>query len=70
MKEELNIENINYKKVDAVKFPYNKYIFNVFYSEDNIDVDKLEFQEEVIQVNWFIKDEIINLLEKVVVLLL
>lgn len=64
LKEELNIEKINYKKIDIVKFPYNKFIFNVFYSEDNIDINKLKFQEEeVTKVNWFTKEEILQLIE-------
>lgn len=65
LKEELNIDNISYKKIDIVKFPYNKFIFNVFYSEDNIDLNELKFQEEeVIQINWFTKEEILNLIEE------
>lgn len=64
LKEELNIENINYDKIDTIKFPYNKFIFNVFYSEDNIDINKLKFQvDEVIKVNWFTKEEILQLIE-------
>lgn len=60
LKEELNITNITYKKVNTVKFPYNKFIFNLFYSEDIIDLNNLLFQEEeVIQVNWFTKEEIL-----------
>ena len=64
LKEELNIENINYDKIDTIKFSYNKFIFNVFYSEDNIDINKLKFQvDEVIKVNWFTKEEILQLIE-------
>lgn len=65
LKEELNISNLSYKKIDTVKFPYNKFIFNVFYSEDLIDLNSLSFQkEEVIQVNWFTKEEILKLIEE------
>ena len=34
LKEELNISNINFKKIDSIKFPLGKYIFNVFISEE------------------------------------
>ena len=65
LNEELNISNINYEKIDTIKFPYNKFIFNVFYSEDLINLNDLQFQEdEVIQVKWFSKKEIIKLIEE------
>lgn len=65
LKEELNITNINYTKIDTLKFPYGKYIFNVFISEDIINLSDLKFQdEEVIQVKWFSKEEIIKLIEE------
>lgn len=65
LKEELNIENISYKKIDTIKFPYNKFIFNIFYSEDTINMNDLKFQqEEVIQVEWYTKDEILKLIEE------
>ena len=65
LNEELNISNINYEKIDIIKFPYNKFIFNVFYSEDLINLNDLQFQEdEVIQVKWFSKKEIIKLIEE------
>lgn len=65
LKEELNIENINYKKIDTIKFPYNKFIFNVFYSDNIININDLKFQqEEVVQVKWYTKDEILKLIEE------
>ncbi len=65
LKEELNIENISYKKIDTIKFPYNQFIFNVFYSEDTINMNDLKFQqEEVISVKWYTKDEILKLIEE------
>lgn len=56
LKEELNISNISFKKINSIKFPLGKYIFNVLISEDYIDINELQFQEdEVIQVKWFTK---------------
>ena len=63
LKEELNIDDFEYKKIDTVKFPYNKYIFNVFLIENKIDINKLKYQEdEVIDVKWLSKEEIIELI--------
>lgn len=63
LKEELNIKDFEYKKIDTVKFPYNKYIFNVFLIENKIDIYKLKYQEdEVIDVKWLSKEEIIELI--------
>lgn len=65
LKEELNISNISFKKLYSIKFPLGKYIFNVFISEDYIDINELKFQEdEVVQVNWFTKEEILKLIEE------
>lgn len=65
LKEELNITNISYKKIETIKFPYNKYIFNVFYSEENIDTNNLKFQkDEIFQVKWFTKEEINKLIKE------
>ena len=64
LKEELNISNISFKKINSIKFPLGKYIFNVFISEDYIDINELQFQEdEVIQVEWFTKKEILELIK-------
>lgn len=65
LKEELNITNISYKKIETIKFPYNKYIFNVFYSKENIDTNNLKFQkDEILQVKWFTKEEINKLIKE------
>ena len=65
LKEELGLDNINVKYIDTFKFPYNNYIFNVYLTEDEIDISKLVFQEdEVIQVKWYSKDEILKLIEE------
>lgn len=64
LNEELGISDLNYKKIDTIKFPYNSYIFNVFHSETTIDTDLLVLQpDEVIQVKWYSKEEIIELIE-------
>ena len=63
LNEELGIKKIQYKKLDTIKFPYNSYIFNVFYSETIIDIDSLTLQQnEVIQVKWYSKEEILELI--------
>lgn len=64
LKEELGIINIKYKTVDTIKFPYNSYIFNIFYSDTIIDIDALVLQhDEVTQVKWYTKDEILKLID-------
>jgi len=62
--EELGLNNLNYKKLDTIKFPYNSYIFNVFYSEEIINIDSLVIQpDEVTQVKWYSKEEILELID-------
>lgn len=62
--EELGLNNLNYKKLDTIKFPYNSYIFNVFYSETVVDIDLLVLQlDEVTQVKWYSKEEILELID-------
>lgn len=64
LEEELGIIDIQYKKIDTVKFPYNSYIFNVFYSDTIIDKNSLKLQsDEVTQVKWYTKEEILELIE-------
>ena len=64
LEEELGITNIQYKKIDTIKFPYNSYIFNVFYSNTIIDINLLKLQpDEVTQVKWYTKEEILELIE-------
>ena len=58
--EELNLDVTNIKLIDTFIFPYNKYIFNVYLIEDEIDLDKLVIDpNEVVNVNWYSKDEIL-----------
>lgn len=65
LREELGLENIAIKYIDTIKFPYNNYIFNIYLTEDQIDISKLVFQpEEVLQVKWYSKDEILKLIEE------
>ncbi len=64
LEEELGITDIQYKKIDTIKFPYNSYIFNVFYSNTIIDTNLLKLQpNEVTQVKWYTKEEILKLIE-------
>lgn len=64
IREELGISNLSYKKIDIIKFPYNNYIFNVFYSETTINIDSLVLDnDEVTQVKWHSKEEILELIK-------
>ena len=64
LNEELGLSNLDYKKLDTIKFPYNSYIFNVFYSETVVDIDSLFLQpDEVTQVKWYSKEEILELID-------
>ncbi len=64
LKEELGLTNIVFRKIDTIKFPYNNYIFNVFFSDTLVDINQLSFQEEeVTQVKWYTKEEILKLIE-------
>ena len=61
LKEELNLENINIKHLDTIIYPYNSYIFNIYLIEDKIDIDSIKYDtEEVLNINWYTKEEIIN----------
>ena len=61
LKEELNLENINIKHLDIIIYPYNSYIFNIYLIEDEIDIDSIEYDtNEVVNINWYSKEEIIN----------
>lgn len=65
LKEELNLENINIKHLDTIIYPYNSYIFNIYLIEDKIDIEKLEYQEEeVMNINWYSRDEILKKIEE------
>lgn len=64
LNEELGLNNLNYRKIDTIKFPYNSYIFNIFYSETIINIDSLVLQpDEVTQVKWYSKEEILELID-------
>ena len=61
LKEELNLKSNNIKHIDTIIFPYNSYIFNIYLIEDNIDINKLEYdKEEVVSINWYTKEEILE----------
>lgn len=64
LREELGLENLRLNLIDVVKFPYNSFIFNVYQCEDETYIDKLVFQpEEVVQVKWYTKNEILDLIK-------
>ena len=61
LKEELNLEKLNIKHFDTIIYPYNSYIFNIYLIEDKIDIDIIKYDtEEVVNINWYTKEEIIN----------
>ena len=61
LKEELNLENVNIKYLDTIIYPYNSYIFNIYLIEDEIDISNIEYDtDEVVNINWYSKEEIIN----------
>lgn len=61
LKEELNLDNLNMKLLDTIIYPYNSYIFNIYLIEDEIDIDSIEYDtNEVVNINWYSKEEIIN----------
>ena len=65
LREELGLENISIKYIDTIKFPYNNYIFNIYQTEEEIELDKLSLQsEEVLQVKWYSKKEILKLINE------
>ena len=65
LEEELGIIDIDFKKIDTIKFPYNSYIFNIYYSDTIINIKKLSLQiDEVVQVKWYTKEEISELIEE------
>lgn len=65
LREELGLEDICVKYIDTIKFPYNNYIFNIYLTEDEIDINGLVLQrEEVLQVKWYSKSEILELIKE------
>lgn len=65
LKEELNLTDINPIKLETIKYPQKNFIFNIYLIIDQIDTDKLEYQmDEVNQINWFSKKELIRLVDE------
>ncbi len=65
LEEELGLKNIDFKHVDTIKYPYNNYIFNVYLIEEKINISDLILQpDEVVQVKWYSKDDIMKLIEE------
>lgn len=61
LKEELNLENVSIKKIDTILYPFNNYIFNIYLIEDDIDINDLSYDlEEVTNISWYSKEEILN----------
>ena len=61
LKEELDLDNLNIKHLDTIVYPYNSYIFNIYLIEDEIDIKSVKYDtEEVVNINWYTKEEIIN----------
>lgn len=61
LKEELNLENVNIRHVDTIIYPYNSYIFNIYYIEDEININNIKYDtSEVVNINWYSKEEILN----------
>ena len=53
------------KSKRTITFPYNKYIFNVYYSEEKMNINKSKLQkEEIVQIKWFSKEEINTLIKE------
>ena len=51
LKEELNLDNLNIKHMDTI----------IYLIEDEIDIDSIEYDtNEVININWYTKEEILN----------
>ena len=65
LKEELNLENLNIKHVDTIIYPYNNYIFNIYLIDDEIDINNIKYDtNEVLNINWYTKEEILNKIKK------
>ena len=61
LKEKLNLEKLNIKHLDTIIYPYNNYIFNIYLIEDEIDINNIVYDfSEVVNINWYTKDEIFN----------
>ena len=61
LKEELGLENLNIKQIDTIIYPYKNYIFNIYLIEDDIDINKIVYDsDEVVAVNWYTKNEILD----------
>ena len=61
LKEELGLENLNIKHIDTIIYPYKNYIFNIYLIEDDIDINKIVYDsDEVVAVNWYTKNEILD----------
>ena len=61
LKEELNLEINNIKHIDTIIYPYKNYIFNIYLIEEDINIEKIIFDtSEIVNINWYTKEEIFN----------
>ena len=65
LKEELNLENVTVEHLDTIIYPYNSYIFNIYLIEEEINIKELESDpNEVANINWYTKEEILNKIDE------
>ena len=65
LKEELNLENLKVKHLDTIIYPYNNYIFNIYLTEDKVDIKNIKYDNnEVVSINWYSKEEILEKIKK------
>lgn len=61
LKEELSLKNVTIKHLDTIIYPYNRYIFNIYLIEDNVNIEDLVYNSnEIINVKWYTKEKILN----------
>ena len=65
LKEELGPKNVTIKHIDTIIYPYNRYIFNIYLIEDNVNIEDLVYDsKEIINVKWYTKGEILNKIKR------
>ena len=65
LKEELILKNVTIKHLDTIIYPYNRYIFNIYLIEDNVNIEDLVYDsKEIINVKWYTKGEILNKIKR------
>lgn len=65
LKEELGLKNVTIKHIDTIIYPYNRYIFNIYLIEDNVNIEDLVYNSsEILNVKWYTKEEILNKIKR------